>query len=233
MSEPVSAALRAALGRELADEALLDRALTHASAARERDGSAGNERLEFLGDAVLDLVVSRMLFEAHPDWEEGTLSQARAALVNTDSLASRAQDLGLDAHVRLGKTEIQSDGHTKPSILANVFEAVLAALYLDGGLVAAEEFVSRVFPEACNPEAGPPERDPKTLLNEWAHAEQRESPRYVTLNEAGEEAGDARFEIEVSVRGQTLGWGLGPTKREAERAAARAALAGVESSERG
>ncbi|MDJ0789244.1 MAG: ribonuclease III [Myxococcota bacterium] len=224
MSDPE---LARALGHAFADPEILERALTHSSYARMRDGDAGNERMEFLGDAVLDLVVSRGLYEAHPDWEEGVLTRARAALVNTESLAERAVAIGLDRSIRLGQTELQSRGQEKPSILANVFEAVVAALYLDGGLPVAEAFVRRVIPEACDPAAPPPERDPKTRLNEWAHRERVASPRYVTVNEAGEEAGALRFEVEALVGGEAVGFGVGPSKREAERAAARAALASL------
>ena len=125
-----SVRLERALGHRFARLELLERALTHASRAHEQD-VASNERLEFLGDAVLDLVVSDLLMEADPIADEGQLSRARAQLVNTGSLAERARRLELDQHLRLGKSEERSDGHEKPSILANVFEAVLGALYVD------------------------------------------------------------------------------------------------------
>jgi ribonuclease-3 len=226
------ARLEQALGHGFGEPALLVRALTHASAAHERDGSRGNERLEFLGDAVLDLVLSRALFEAHPDWTEGRLSRTRAALVNAEALAARARELGLGDYVRLGRTEVQSGGHEKGRILANVLEAVVAALYLDAGLEPVWRLARRLFPEAFDPAAAAPARDPKTRLNEWAHATAGAPPRYQRLDDRGEERGAERFEVEVRVAGEVLGRGVGSTWRAAEREAARAALARAEAGPR-
>jgi len=219
--------LESRLGHRFADPAQLERALTHPSAAFEADGTRGNERLEFLGDAVLDLVVSRLLFEVHPGWPEGDLTRARAALVNTGSLAARARELGLDAEARLGRTE-EPAGREKESILANLFEAVTGALYLDGGLAPVEGLVRRVFPEATDPAAEPPPRDPKTRLNEWAHARGSAPPRYATLEDRGEGGGERRFRAAVELEGERLAEGEGANKRAAERAAAEAALRGAE-----
>jgi ribonuclease-3 len=216
------------LGYVFRDDRLLADALTHASCAREMDGTRGNERLEFLGDAVLDLVVSRGLYEAHPDWPEGDLSRTRAGLVSEPALAERARALGLGGFVRLGRTERRSAGHEKDSILANALEALIAAIYLDGGLPAAEAVVRRLFAEAFDPAQPPQERDPKTRLNEWSHAKGGTPPRYRTVSDAGEGSGAGRFGVEVAVGEETLGHGSGPTKQAAERAAAREALARVE-----
>lgn len=218
-----ASALESRLGHRFDEPARLELALTHPSAAFEADRTRGNERLEFLGDAVLDLAVSGLLFETHPDWAEGDLTRARAALVNTGSLAVRARELGLAAEARLGRTE-QEAGREKESILANLFEAVVGALYLDGGLAPVVALARRVFPEAVDEAAGPPPRDPKTRLNEWAHARGSDSPRYATLEDRGEEGGTHRFRAAVEVDGERLAEGEGANKRAAERAAAEAAL---------
>ncbi len=214
------------LGHAFSDPTLLETALTHASLAQERDGSRGNERMEFLGDAVLDLVISRALYDVHPGWSEGTLTRARASLVNTGSLARRARAIGLGAHLRLGRSERKGRGGEKPSILANAFEATVAAVYLDGGLAAAETLVRKSFPEAWDPDAPPPQRDPKTRLNEWAVAELGAPLAYEGLVDHGEDAAEARFEVEVRLP-DGAHKGRGPTRRDAERQAAAAALEAV------
>jgi ribonuclease-3 len=215
-------ALDEATGHRFADAALAETALSHPSHAHEVDGSRGNERLEFLGDAVLDLVISRELYARHPDWAEGQLTRVRSSLVNQRALAERARRLGLDALVRLGKTERQGGGERKDSILANTFEAVLGAVYLDGGLPAAEALVDRCFGEALA--RGDVPRDAKTAFQEWAHAELRATPRYRTVADTGVENDEARFTVEVAVEERAFGRGVGRTKRAAEAAAARAAL---------
>ena len=151
---------RAAARPHLLRPELLATALTHASAAFERDGSRGNERLEFLGDAVLGLVVARLLYESHPDWREGELTRARAALVNGHVLARQAQGLGLADYLVLGRTERRSGGAEKERVLANVFEAVIGAIYLDGGIEPVRALVSRCFGEALLDEATL-QRDPR------------------------------------------------------------------------
>ena len=220
--QPVALAQR--LGHRFARPELLELALTHPSASFEADGSRGNERLEFLGDAVLDLVVSQLLYAAHTDWSEGDLTRARAALVNTGSLAGRARRLGLGAAAHLGRTERRGGGAEKESILANLFEALVAALYLDGGLEAAEALVRRLFPEAADPHASPPPRDAKTRLNEWAHARGTLPPRYRVLEDRGEGSGARRYRVAAELGDARLGEGEGGTKRSAERQAAEAAL---------
>jgi ribonuclease-3 len=222
------AGLGAILGHEFVDPGLLELALTHPSCAHEVDGSSGNERLEFLGDAVLDLVVAHLLFEAHPDWSEGHLTRTRAALVNGRSLAARARNLGLGEWVRLGRTERQGGGADKHSILANVFEALVGALYLDGGLGPATAFVRRAFGTELAEGLGPPRADPKTRFQEWCHALHRETPRYATVRDSAIEDDDERFEVEVRVGEEPRGRGVGRTKRQAEQRAAEAALRGVE-----
>jgi ribonuclease-3 len=221
------AELFARLGHEFADPTLLTTALTHASAAFERDGTRGNERLEFLGDAVLDLVVARLLFASHPGWREGELTRARSALVNTRFLARQARALGLADYLVLGRTERRSGGAEKERVLANLFEAVIAALYLDAGLEPVFGLVERCFGEALRGEATL-QRDPKTRFQEWAHAELRETPRYAVLADTGVEEAEDRFTVAVTVNGETWARASGRSKRSAERAAAAAALARLE-----
>jgi len=217
-------ALEARLGHVFADRSLFERALTHPSASYEQDGSRGNERLEFLGDAVLDLVIGQILFERHPEWQEGDLTRARARLVNRDSLAVQARALELGRAIRLGRTEQQSSGHEKDSVLANAFEAVVGAFYLDAGIDAVAAWVERQFSDALG-DAAVAEADPKTALQEWTHAHEGETPRYVLIEDSGEEGGERRFRVAVAVAGDQRGVGVGRTKRAAESVAAAAALA--------
>lgn len=211
------------IGHRFRDSALLLRALTHPSRAHEEgDLESSNERLEFLGDAVLDLLVSQLLMAEQPRADEGVLSQARAAAVNTDALATLARELGLQHFVRLGRGEQRSGGAAKASILANVFEAVLGALYLDGGLEAAGRLVERELGSRLDT-SGESLRDAKTRLQEELQRRGQPAPSYATVGESGPDHGK-RFEVEVSVAGTVLGRGAGPSKRRAEQEAARAAL---------
>jgi ribonuclease-3 len=220
------AALEERLGHVFRDPHLLETALQHPSFAHEQDGTRGNERLEFLGDAVIDLAAAELLFEAHPTWEEGHLSRARAALVNTTALARHARDLDIPAHVRLGRTE-RKGGTEKDSILANVFEAVIGAVYLDAGLEPVVELARELFAPALAPDSDAFAADPKTRFQEWTHAELRKTPRYVAIEDTGVENDEHRFAVEARIDGEVWGHGRGRTKRAAERAAAETALAQV------
>lgn len=218
--------LEARLGYRFEQRELLERALTHSSRAHEAgDPGRDNERLEFLGDAVLGLVVAELLMERHPDVPEGNLSRARARLVNTRSLDAHARALELDLHLRLGRGELRSGGRDKPSILANVFEAVLGALYLDGGLGAVRTLVEREFAGAIA-NADQPLPDPKTHLQEQLQAKGEEVPGYTTTATHGPDHARV-FEVEVQVGERVLGTGKGSSKREAEQEAARHALAAL------
>ena len=189
--------------------------------ANEEGGSGlANERLEFLGDAVLDLVVSELLMEANPDVDEGVLSRARAAAVNATALAQRARDLGLGGFVRLGRGERRAGGADKPSILADTFEALLGALYLDAGLAAVRTLVER---ELALGSASDDLRDAKTRLSEQVQQGGGEVPRYRTVAERGPDHAK-EFEVEVSVADEVLGRGSGSSKRSAEQCAAQRAL---------
>ena len=221
------AGLEERLGYRFTDPARLERALTHRSCANEEgDPMRGNERLEFLGDAVLDLVVSELLMETHTRAPEGTLSRARAGVVNTQALAAHARKLGLDREVRLGRGEERSSGRKKPSILANVFEAVLGAIYLDGGLEPARAFIQREYGEVLA-SAGQPTADPKTRLQELLQASGQAVPGYRTMATRGPDHAK-EFQVEVCAGERVLGRGQGHSKREAEQEAARRALASLE-----
>jgi ribonuclease-3 len=220
--------IEAALGYAFGDAELAERALAHPSWAYEVDGSRGNERLEFLGDAVLGLVIAELLYAAHPEWDEGQLTRARAGLVNQRALAARARAIGLGAFVKLGRTERRSAGDQKDTILANCLEALVGAVYLDGGLEPVRALARRLFGEAVERGAGPPRRDAKTNLQERAHAGRLPSPTYHTLADSGLEQDEQRFTVEVRIAGRGVGRGSGRSKRDAERAAAEAALAAGE-----
>jgi len=214
----------AVLGYAFADPSLLQLALTHTSYSHEEDGGRGNERLEFLGDAVLDLVISEILYSVHPEWDEGDLTRTRSGLVNQKSLAERARDLELPRFIKLGRTEVRSGGCEKDSILANCFEALIGAIYLDGGPAPVEEFVRRVYGDALASDGVRQRRDAKTEFQEWAHAHFRQTPRYEMVGDSGADDDDARFEVELSIGAQVWGRGVGRSKRLAERRAAAAAL---------
>ncbi len=218
--------LEPVFGHVFADPALLELALTHPSHAHEQGQGRGNERLEFLGDAVLDLVVAELLFAAHPDWEEGLLTRVRSSLVNTRALAARARSADLGAHLHLGRTEVRAGGADKDSILACALEAVIGALYLDGGLAPARAWVERLFAEALAA-AEPPPADPKTRFQEWSHATLHATPSYATLHDSGAENAEDRFTVELRVAGRRYARGCGRTKRAAERSAAEIALRDV------
>ncbi len=217
------AALCERLGHRFARPELLLQALTHSSRAHEaRDPAAGNERLEFLGDAVLGLGVAEFLVSAFPDASAGELSRARAMAVNQAALAAHARELGLDELLVLGKSERQNAGRAKPSILADAFEAVLGALYLDAGFEPASAFVARELAAELRG-ASAVQRDAKTALQEALHAAGREPPRYVTTSESGP-AHAREFGVEVRIGENAYGKGVGRSKQIAEQAAARDAL---------
>lgn len=221
------AALQKELDYQFTDAALLLRAHTHVS--RERDGGAGhNEVLEFLGDAVLDLAVSDLLMRRYPACSEGDLSKMRAALVNTTVLAEKAALLELGPLLRMGKGEERSGGRTKPSILAGAFEALLGAVYQDGGFEAARRLVERYFADDVEEkELG--RQDYKTRLQEISQMLFHAPPSYRVVAESGPDH-DKRFVTEIAVGGKVLGKGEGKTKKQAEQQAAKKALAELQKS---
>lgn len=209
--------LEESLGYSFSDPDLLLQALTHKSW-----GSPDNERLEFLGDSVLELAVSHLLFFSLPQASEGDLSKARASLVREDFLAEKAKELDLGQYLRLGKGEEVTGGREKASILASALEALIGAIYLDGGYGAAFRVVERLFGEAVR-EGKWRDRDYKTQLQEYTQALFRETPQYVLLSEQGPEHSKT-FEVAVYVKGELLGKGVGKSKKEAEQRAAQEAL---------
>lgn len=204
--------------------ALLEQALTHRSFS-----ASHNERLEFLGDSVLNLAVSKMLFVALPDLPEGDLSRVRANLVKQDTLHRLALDLGLSGLVRLGEGEMKSGGQRRPSILADALEALIGAVYLDSGYQVAEELVFRLFePIEINPSMQAASKDPKTVLQELLQARRYKLPIYRVIGILGA-AHQQTFDVECEVTELSLmERGIGNSRRSAEQVAAQAMLKTIE-----
>jgi len=217
--------LQRRLGHRFVDPTLLERALTHRSWAHDQTPPERDyERLEFLGDAVLGVIVAEKLFSMYPH-DEGHLTRARSGLVRKEHLSSVAQKLELGQHLRLGKGEEASGGRDKPSILSDVFEAVLGAVHLDGGLEAARSLVLRTMDQAFHEGAGlEAPRDARTLLQEHLQQLGRGTPSYRIVRSEGPPHAPT-WTQEVVVAGEVLGRGVGPSKQQAARAAARQALA--------
>ena len=213
------------LGVSFANLALLEEALTHRSFLNEnRSAKAHNERLEFLGDAVLELAVTRFLFDKYPKKPEGELTAYRAALVNTYSLAETAEVLGLNDMLLLSKGEAKDTGRARQIILANAFEAVLGAIYLDQGYEAAEAFVAKhLYPKIDAVVAGRTWQDAKSRFQELAQDKRGITPQYRTLAQEGPDH-DKRFTVGVFLKEEEIARGEGKSKQEAEQAAATAAI---------
>ncbi len=210
------------LGRPFRDTAYLSRALAHRSWCAEVDGEGSNERLEFLGDAVLGLVVTDHIYHAYPELPEGELAKVRASVVNSAALAEVAVELDLGPALFLGKGEDASGGREKPSILADALEAVIGAVYLDGGWEAARDLVLALLGRRVTEAAlGPGGRDFKTRLQELATRSFDQLPRYEVADEGPDHA--KRFFAVVHVGGLERGRGEGRSKKQAEQVAARAA----------
>jgi ribonuclease III len=210
------------LGHTFADPDLLTLALTHRSWCAENAGAQSNERLEFLGDAVLGMVVTEALFMRFPSLSEGELAKSRASVVSAGPLAEAAASLGLGEALRLGKGEDASGGREKSSILADAMEAVIGAVYLDGGYRPAEQLVLRIFGEQMEEAAsGPGGYDFKTQLQELAAREYGELPTYRLQAEGPDH--QKRFQAQVWLGGTIKGRGEGRSKKQAEQAAAEAA----------
>jgi ribonuclease-3 len=213
--------VEAALGTAL-DPALAAQALMHRSYAYEHGGLPTNERLEFLGDAVLGLVVTDALYRAHPDLPEGSLAKLRASVVSTRALAGVARRVGVGAWVRLGRGEESTGGRDKSSILADTVEALLGAVYLDRGLEVAAQVVRRLFADLLSGTTdGDAGRDWKTTLQELSAATGSGVPEYRTGDSGPAHA--KQFTAEVVLAGQILGAGAGRTKKDAEQQAAERA----------
>ncbi len=220
---PVSdglSALQARLQHSFSDPSLLTRAVTHRSFSADH-----NERLEFLGDSVLNLAVAHLLYERLSALPEGDLSRIRANLVKQDTLHQLAVELGLPGVVRLGEGEVRSGGHKRPSILADALEAVLGAVYLDAGYAAAQALVQRLFQAVeINPQMQASAKDPKTELQEWLQGRKMKLPLYrvvATLGVAHKQTFDVECEIPEL---QLVERGIGGSRRAGEQAAAAAML---------
>ena len=232
MDAPPLDELGARLGIVLREPALIAQAFVHSSYFNENPHlvSGHNERLEFYGDAVIGVAVSRLVYERYPHEDEGFLTARRAALVNREALAGMARDLGLDRYLLLGRGESDAGGAARPSVLAASFEALAGALSLSEGTERAEAVMSDLFAprlEALADIAGPP-KSAKSRLQEWSQREHGLKPAYQVVATSGPPH-EQRFRVTVAIDGRVLGSGAGSSRQRAEEQAAGAALTSVES----
>lgn len=229
---PPIAQLAAALGHDFASEALLVQAITHPSVdglgtprSRRGLGATGRryEQLEFLGDRVLGLVIATWLLEMFPQAAEGELAKRHTGLVRAEALARVAESVDLGSYLRLAPGEEGSGGRRNPAILADAAEAAIAALYLDGGLAAADAFIRKAWAPLVEETASAPHQDPKTGLQEWAQARGFPLPHYRTLGHSGPDH-DPVFEVEVTVGDAHTAAASGRSKQQAQKAAAQLLL---------
>jgi ribonuclease III len=219
--------LQTAIGYRFRDRGLLEHAMTHTSRANEdiTGGVADNESLEFLGDAVVGFVIADMLFREFPNWDEGEKSKMKASMVSTFALAKQAERLQLGEHLLLGRGEEKTGGRRKQALLADGYEALIAAIYLDGGIDAVRAFIGREFGGlvADARRNGVGGHDYKSGLQELVQARSQPLPEYRLVGTFGPDH-EKRFEVEVLVAGESLARASGPSKKEAEQEAARLAL---------
>jgi ribonuclease-3 len=213
------------LGLHFTNLHLLVRALTHRSFVNENSNAIeDNERLEFLGDAVLDFVVGAWVYNHFPEMQEGDLTRMRSALVRTDTLAEFARRLDLGPALRLGRGELASGGRQRDNLLCATFEAVIGAMYLDTGVPAVETFVEPLLTDVSSKVISQEEiYDPKSTLQEWTQSNKLGTPRYITVASSGPDHARV-FVVEVQVNGKAYGRGEGTSKQAAAQAAAQAAL---------
>ena len=216
--------LEAAIGYRFKNITLLQNALTHSSYANERwhNSLLSNERLEFLGDAILGMTVAKFLYQTFPDRPEGELTRMRADMVCEQTLAKVAARINLGKHLLLGNGEEQGGGRTRNSILADAVESVIAATYLDGGMEAAQRFIEQ-FILVEVPVKKLHNADYKTALQELVQQKKNQVLSYALVGESGPDH-DKQFDVEVRLNGQVVGTGSGSSKKRAEQAAARSAL---------
>jgi ribonuclease-3 len=219
--------LEQALGYRFRDPALLEHALTHSSFAHETGlgDVADNERLEFLGDSVLGFLISDFLYQAHPNIKEGDLSKLKAFLVSSANLLHYSKELSLGAYLQLGRGEEKTGGREKPALLVDTLEALLAAIYLDGGLEALRELVHRLFKVQIEDadESGQQIANFKSTLQETLQSRSQPPVRYKLVEQSGPDH-ERLFTVEAVMDGESIASGQGGTKKGAEQAAARAAL---------
>jgi ribonuclease-3 len=213
------------LGIALHDPDAIRQAFTHASFANENPGlvAGNNERLEFLGDAVLGLIASRLLYARFPGADEGRLTAHRAATVNRAALAGLAQDLSLDQHLLLGRGEVEAGGARRPSLLAGAFEALVGAIYLSEGLEATEAAFAPLLASLLAPSDADTPKSAKSRLQEWSQRQHGTRPSYRLVRSLGP-AHAQEFTVEVVVGTESLGTGNGSSRQRAEEQAAQAAL---------
>ncbi|MEN6394753.1 MAG: ribonuclease III [Anaerolineaceae bacterium] len=213
------------LGIPFKDNLLLSRALTHRSYLNEHpEALEDNERLEFLGDAVLDFLVGAWLYNHYPEMAEGELTRLRSALVRTDQLAEFARKINLGAAMRLGKGEAAAGGGKRPALLCGTFEALVGAIYLDLGMGEVQNFLEPILKNAADEILlARKEQDPKSIFQEWAQSQGFGPPVYRTISTSGPDH-DRLFEVEVWVSEKRYGYGQGHSKQAATKAAARDAL---------
>ena len=216
--------LQQTIGYEFRDPALLREAMTHKSYAAEWNVKYDNQRLEFFGDAVVELVLTKHLYFRYPDLQEGDLTKIRSAVVNQDSLARLARRIELGNYIQFGRGEIDSRGGDRDSTVSDAFEALAGAIYLDGGYEAAEKFILQIF-QSCIPE--PLEMlntlNPKGMLQEYTQAGSGRAPSYQVLNVSGPQH-EPCYEVAVFLDGEQLGTGKAQNRKNAEQAAALQAL---------
>jgi len=216
----------------LKSESIFRLAMRHRSAANDPVADS-YERLEFFGDSVLGLIVAQYLYEHHPDWDQGMMSKAKSSVVQEGPLAETAMRLGLDQHIEVSASEMASGGNTRPSILADVLEAVIGGIYLESGLEKARWFVLEILHsflmQVSAGDVSP--NDHKSKLQEYAQATWRKTPQYRTSSENGYSA-DRRFCVQVLFDSEVMGEGFGRSKKEAEQAAALDALQIIERAQR-
>lgn len=204
---------------------LLSRALTHRSYLNEHtDAIEDNERLEFLGDAVLDFIVGAWLYDRFPEMPEGDLTKMRSALVHTEQLANLAREIGIGRAMRLGRGELQAGGKDRLGLLCDTFEAVIGALYIDKGIEGVIKFISPILERTAEDVlANHKDEDPKSKLQEWAQGTGLQAPQYATRNSYGPDHSKL-FEVDVYIDGQIKGSGIGQSKHAATKQAALDAL---------
>ncbi len=217
------------IGVDNIDSRLANRALTHRSYINEHpEALEDNERLEFLGDAVLDFMVGAWLYHQYPEMQEGELTRLRSALVRTDQLAEFARKIGLGSMIHLGKGESENGGRNRPAILCGTFEALVGALYLHGGIPVVEEFIKPFLMNAIRVILSERKhRDPKSLLQEWAQSRSLGTPVYRLVSTEGPEH-DKSFEVEVLINKELVGVGGGSSKQAATKSAAAEAIKNLE-----
>ena len=220
--------LQQAISYRFRDRGLLEHAMTHTSRANEdvSGGVVDNESMEFLGDAVLGFVIADLLFREFPGWNEGQKSKTKAALVSTATLARQAERLNIGEHMLLGRGEEKTGGRRKQALLADSYEALIAAIYLDGGVEQANAFIAREFGALISDardSGGVGGQDYKSALQELLQSRGEAPPDYRLVGTIGPDH-DKKFHVEVVVRREPIGEAVGPSKKEAEQEAARAAL---------